>query len=281
MTEPLERLQKVLARAGLGSRRQVDEWVSAGRIQVNGKVAEPGIKINGTERIEIDGKPVRLNLDEDEVPLVLAYHKPVGEICSRDDPEHKNNVFSSLPRVKTGRWISVGRLDLNTAGLLLFTTDGELANRLMHPSSEIEREYAVRILGEVDMPMLTRLIEGVELEDGKARFTAIEESGGSGANHWYHVIIKEGRNREVRRLWESQGVTVSRLSRVRYGSVILERKQREGKWRLLEDAEARTLYESVGLAFKGSSNCKSQLVKKNRSQPRAKRKPARRSARYR
>ena len=181
------------------------------------------------------------------VAATILYHKPAGEICSRDDPDGRPSVFSALPRPPGGRWISVGRLDFNTSGLLLFTTDGELAHRLMHPAQEIEREYAVRVLGTVDLPMLERLIQGVELEDGVARFSAIEESGGSGANRWYHVIIKEGRNREVRRLWESQGVKVSRLTRVRYGPVILERKLRPGKYRSLTFAEQKALYQAAGL----------------------------------
>lgn len=250
MTEPIERIQKVLARAGLGSRRQLDDWIRDGRIRVDGQTAELGQKISGRERIEVDGKRVHLGFELEEAPKVLVYHKPVGEICSRNDPEHKQSVFTALPRLKTGRWIGVGRLDLNTAGLLLFTTDGELANRLMHPSNEIEREYAVRVLGDVDMPMLERLIAGVRLDDGMARFTAIEESGGSGVNHWFHVIIKEGRNREVRRLWESQGVTVSRLSRVRYGPIILSRRQRAGSWQMLDEAEMKKLYASVDLPLK-------------------------------
>jgi len=242
-----ERLQKVLARAGFGSRRHLEDLIREGRIQVNGKIAELGCKISGEERIVVDGKAVQLTATQSAVPQVLMYHKPVGEICSRDDPEGRKTVFSNLPKPHTGRWISVGRLDISTSGLLLFTTDGELAHRLMHPSQEIEREYAVRLLGKVDMEMLKRLIKGVELDDGLARFAAIEESGGSGANHWYHVIIKEGRNREVRRLWESQGVKVSRLSRVRYGPVILERGLRPGKTRELTASERKQLYEAAGL----------------------------------
>jgi len=247
-----ERLQKVLARAGLGSRRHLEDLIRQGRIQVNGKTAELGCKVTGEERIVVDGKAVQLDSSQSLVPQVLAYHKPVGEICSRDDPEGRKTVFSSLPKPHAGRWISVGRLDINTSGLLLFTTDGELAHRLMHPSQEIEREYAVRLLGEVSTEILSRLIKGVELEDGFARFTAIEESGGSGVNHWYHVIIKEGRNREVRRLWESQGLMVSRLSRVRYGPVILERGLRPGKSRPLTHNEQQELYQSAGLKLRGS-----------------------------
>jgi 23S rRNA pseudouridine2605 synthase len=242
-----ERLQKVLARAGLGSRRQIEDWIRDGRIQVNGTLARLGQKVSGRERISVDGKRVQINTGEQSDASTIAYHKPAGEICSRDDPGGRPSVFSALPKPPVGRWISVGRLDFNTSGLLLFTTDGELAHRLMHPAQEIEREYAVRLLGSVDLPMLERLIQGVELEDGFARFSAIEESGGSGANRWYHVIIKEGRNREVRRLWESQGVKVSRLARVRYGPVILERKLRPGKYRPLTFREQKQLYRAAGL----------------------------------
>ena len=242
-----ERLQKVLARAGLGSRRQIEDWIRDGRVQVNGQPARLGQKVSGRERIAVDGKKIHLKSGEQVVAATILYHKPAGEICSRDDPDGRPSVFSALPRLPGGRWISVGRLDFNTSGLLLFTTDGELAHRLMHPAQEIEREYAVRLLGTVDLPMLERLIQGVELEDGVARFSAIEESGGSGANRWYHVIIKEGRNREVRRLWESQGVKVSRLTRVRYGPVILERKLRPGKYRSLTFAEQKALYQAAGL----------------------------------
>jgi 23S rRNA pseudouridine2605 synthase len=243
-----ERLQKVLAQAGLGSRRQIEQWISAGRIAVNGKAAELGQKVSGRERITLDGRPVHAAPPQQKArPEVLVYHKPAGEVCSRDDPEGRPTVFAALPRPRQGRWIGVGRLDINTSGLLLFTTDGELAHRLMHPSQEIEREYAVRLLGEVDGSMVERLLTGVELEDGPARFVSIEESGGSGANRWFHAIIREGRNREVRRLWESQGVRVSRLTRVRFGPVALERGLRQGRWRPLTPKEQKALYRAAGL----------------------------------
>lgn len=241
-----ERLQKVLAKAGLGSRRQMEDWIREGRVEVDGQRAELGQKVNEAQRIVVDGRRLHLK-PENNAPEVIVYHKPLGEVCSRDDPEGRPTVFHHLPKPRQGRWISVGRLDINTSGLLLFTTDGELAHRLMHPSQEIEREYAVRLLGHVDMPMLERLVEGVELEDGVARFDAIEESGGSGANRWFHVILKEGRNREVRRLWESQGIKVSRLTRVRYGPVILERKLHKGEARPLLAGEMKKLYEAAGL----------------------------------
>ncbi len=242
-----ERLQKVLAQAGLGSRRQIEHWISAGRVTVDGKPAELGQKVTGRERISVDGKPVRIAAAHKSAPEVLVYHKPVGEVCSREDPEGRPTVFEALPRPRHGRWVSVGRLDINTAGLLLFTTDGELANRLMHPSQQVEREYAVRVLGEVDRPMLERLVMGVELEDGMARFMSVDEAGGSGANRWFHVVIKEGRKREVRRLWESQGVTVSRLARVRFGPLALERGLRQGRWRSLSSKEQALLYQAAGL----------------------------------
>ncbi len=208
-----ERLQKFLARMGLGSRRQIEDWIRQGRITVNGVVAQLGNQVNGAEKIQIDGRPIQVR-PFGQRRRVLAYYKPVGEVTSRHDPEGRPTIFEHLPLLRDSRWVAVGRLDLNTQGLLLLTNDGELANRLMHPSSQIEREYAVRVLGEVPLEMLKRLREGVALEDGVARFDEIREAGGEGANHWYHVILREGRHREVRRLWESQGVTVSRLTRV-------------------------------------------------------------------
>jgi len=242
-----ERLQKFLARMGLGSRRQIEDWIRQGRITVNGVPAQLGGLVNGAERIQIDDKPVQVRAFGQR-RRVLAYYKPVGEVTSRSDPEGRPTVFERLPSLRDGRWIAVGRLDLNTQGLLLLTTDGELANRLMHPSSQIEREYAVRVLGEVPPEMLKRLREGVTLEDGVARFDEIREAGGEGANHWYHVILREGRHREVRRLWESQGVTVSRLTRVRYGPVTLRRGLHPGHWDELDEAQIAELLQAVGYA---------------------------------
>ncbi len=229
-----ERLQKILARAGYGSRRQIEDWIRAGRISVNGSPAVLGLGVTGADRIEIDGRPVAVAIALGQpIPRTILYHKPVGELTTRADPEGRPTVFDKLPPLKTARWIAVGRLDFNTAGLLLLTTDGELANRLMHPSTEIEREYAVRVLGEVAAPVIERLLGGVELEDGRAAFGSIHDAGGSGANHWYHVTLKEGRNREVRRMWESQGVAVSRLIRVRFGPIGLPRELRPGRHRPL------------------------------------------------
>jgi len=242
-----ERLQKFLARMGLGSRRQIEDWIRQGRITVNGVVAQLGNQVNGAEKIQIDGRPIQVR-PFGQRRRVLAYYKPVGEVTSRHDPEGRPTIFEHLPLLRDSRWIAVGRLDLNTQGLLLLTNDGELANRLMHPSSQIEREYAVRVLGEVPPEMLKRLREGVALEDGVARFDEIREAGGEGANHWYHVILREGRHREVRRLWESQGVTVSRLTRVRYGPVTLRRGLRPGHWDELDEAQMAELLQAVGYA---------------------------------
>jgi 23S rRNA pseudouridine2605 synthase len=240
-----ERLQKFLARVGMGSRRQIEDWIRQGRITVNGTPARLGLQVNGAERIEIDGRHIQVRAFGQR-RRVLAYYKPVGQVTSHRDAEGRPTVFERLPILRDGRWIAVGRLDLNTQGLLLLTNDGELANRLMHPSSEIEREYAVRVLGTVTPEMLKRLREGIVLEDGPARFDAIRDVGGEGINHWYHVILREGRNREVRRLWESQGVTVSRLTRVRYGPVTLRRGLHPGRWDELDEDQLQTLLEAVG-----------------------------------
>ncbi|UCC56465.1 MAG: 23S rRNA pseudouridine(2605) synthase RluB [Gammaproteobacteria bacterium] len=243
-----ERLQKMLARAGYGSRREIESWIAAGRISVDGEVAHLGQRVSGREHIRVDGRTITLTATLGrQTQRTLLYHKPLGELTTRSDPEGRPTIFEHLPVIRTGRWITVGRLDLNTAGLLLVTTDGELANRLMHPSYEIDREYAVRVLGEVGEQVIERLLQGVKLEDGMAAFASIEDAGGRGANHWYHVTLKEGRNREVRRLWESQGVQVSRLIRVRFGPVSLPRGLRPGKFRELVRQEVNALYRSVDL----------------------------------
>jgi len=242
-----EKLQKVLARAGLGSRREIETWISQGRVQVNGEPATLGDRVTGQERIRCNGHLVPREKLVQDSRKVLMYHKPVGEMSTRDDPEGRRTVFESLPKLGSGRWITIGRLDLNTLGLLLFTNDGELANRLMHPSWAQEREYAVRIFGEVDEAMLKRLQTGVELDDGPARFDSIAVQGGEGGNQWYNVTLKEGRRREVRRLWESQGVQVSRLIRVRYGAIRLPRDLPRGKWRFLKPEQVNDLARDVGL----------------------------------
>jgi 23S rRNA pseudouridine2605 synthase len=248
-----ERLQKVLARAGFGSRRQIETWIRDGRIRVNGETAVLGTSVVATDRIEIDGRPVSPGHSDTRPPRTLVYHKPAGQITTRSDEAGRPTVFDSLPRIRHGRWITVGRLDINTSGLLLATTDGELAHRLMHPSWEIEREYAVRVLGTVTEEILENLRRGVRLEDGMAAFTGIHDAGGAGANRWFHVTLTEGRNREVRRLWESQGVQVSRLIRIRFGPVSLERSLRPGRFRDLTAGESKQLYGAVKLQPPGLS----------------------------
>ena len=216
-----EKLQKVLARSGVGSRREMEEYISAGRVTVDGKVALLGDRIHANQQVRVDGHPVKIAAEAEQVCRVIAYHKPEGEICSRIDPEGRPTVFDRLPKIKDSRWIAIGRLDINTSGLLLFTTDGEMANRLMHPKFEVEREYAVRVFGDVNDAMIQKLRLGVELEDGKANFKKVKAMGGEGINRWFHVVLTEGRNREVRRMWESQGAVVSRLIRIRYGDLLL------------------------------------------------------------
>jgi 23S rRNA pseudouridine2605 synthase len=242
-----EKLQKVLARAGYGSRREMERWIEAGRVSINGKIVGLAERVSEVDVIRVDGTVVPKQKMQQRRCRVLAYHKPVGEVNSRDDPEGRKTVFDNLPPISGGRWIAVGRLDINTSGLLLFTTDGELANRLMHPSYTVEREYAVRVLGEVPKETIALLQRGVELEDGPAHFDEIRDGGGEGSNHWYHVKLSEGRNREVRRLWESQGVTVSRLMRVSYGVITLPRYLRPGRWEELNEPQVTELRSNVGL----------------------------------
>jgi 23S rRNA pseudouridine2605 synthase len=241
-----EKLQKVLAAAGLASRRQIEEWIKEGRITVDGKTAAIGDRITTDAKVFVDGREIKLIKSQSKKIRVLLYHKPEGEICSRSDPEKRPTVFDRLPLLRNGRWIAVGRLDFNTSGVLLLTSDGDLANKLMHPSAEIEREYAVRIQGEVNSVILNRLKKGVELEDGVARFEQIIDAGGEGSNHWYHVIVRQGRNRLVRRLWESQAVRVSRLIRVRFGSIILPRDIRRGRWEELDLNAVDVVKEMAG-----------------------------------
>lgn len=236
-----------MARAGHGSRRQVEDWIREGRITVNGKTATLGVSVSETDKVRLNGRAVSIHTEAKEAPRTLIYHKPAGELTTRKDDAGRPTVFDSLPRIHHSRWISVGRLDFNTSGLLLVTTDGELAHRLMHPSWEIEREYAVRVLGTVDDEILQRLQQGVRLDDGMASFESLLDAGGAGANHWYHVMLREGKNREVRRLWESQGLKVSRLIRIRYGSIELSRDVRAGRHRDLNEKELAGLYALVKL----------------------------------
>ncbi len=242
-----QRLQKVLANAGLGSRREIEGWIKEDRIKVNDKPAQLGMRVMGNEKITVNGKPVAAKRLAAAPRYVIMYNKPEGELVTRSDPEGRRTVFDRLPVLQQGRWISVGRLDINSAGLLLFTTDGELANRLMHPAQAIEREYAVRVHGQVTDDMLKQLVRGVQLEDGKARFEEVVSSGGEGTNRWFHIVLMEGRKREVRRMWEVVGATVNRLKRVRYGPIILDSKVKVGTWRELEKPERKDLLQVAGL----------------------------------
>lgn len=244
-----EKLQKVLANAGLGSRREMEKVIEQGRVSVDGSIATLGDRVELTQQIRVDGNVIR-GAQEKQPCRVLMYHKPEGQICSRHDPEGRTTVFERLPRVRDGRWISIGRLDINTSGLLLFTTDGELANRLMHPRHEIEREYAVRVFGEIPDSVLNQLRKGVMLEDGEARFDKVArraQRGEDSLNNWFDVVLSEGRNREVRRLWESQEVRVSRLIRTRYGDIQLKKGLPTGAWIELGLEDINYLRKSVQL----------------------------------
>jgi len=224
-----DKLHKVLADAGIGSRREMEELIVAGRVSVNGQPAHVGQRVLPTDQVRINGKPLQRR-QPGKPPRVLIYHKPTGEIVSHDDPQSRPSVFERFPKVSGGRWISVGRLDLNTEGLLVATTSGDLANRMTHPRFEVEREYAVRVVGLLTDEQRQRLLEGVELEDGPARFTRLEDAGGQGVNHWYRAVIKEGRNREIRRMFEAVGLQVSRLIRIRFGSIALPRSLARGRF---------------------------------------------------
>lgn len=237
---PTEKLQKVLAEAGMGSRRAMEELIQMGVVTINGRTATLGDRVSAADMIRVEGRLVRRRAEvEGGTPRVILYHKPVGEIVSRDDPEGRPSVFTQLPRVHGSRWVAVGRLDFNTEGLLLFTTSGALANRLMHPRYEIEREYAVRVVGELEAEDILKLQNGVELEDGMAKFDLLTDEGGTGMNHWYRVQIKEGRNREVRRLFEAVNKTVSRLIRIRYGAISLPKSLARGQRMELEPEQVR------------------------------------------
>ncbi len=251
-----ERLQKILAKYGLGSRRKVEEYIAEGRVRVNGKVAALGDKASDNDKISFDGKALHLYGTPMTRPRVVLYHKREGEVCTRNDEKDRKTVFDSLPKLSKSNWIMIGRLDISTTGLLLFTTDGDLANRLMHPSYEIEREYAVRVFGEqLSQENLNKLRAGIMLDDGLAKFNSIRFSGGEGANIWYYVTLSEGRNREVRRMFDALGVTVSRLTRVRFGDIVLPRFLSRGKTLELEPDEVNRLRKSVKLsAFKYPKN---------------------------
>jgi 23S rRNA pseudouridine2605 synthase len=239
------KLHKVLAQSGLGSRLEMEHLITQGRISVNNEPAHIGQRIQFGDQIKVNGKPIRYRIAPPPA-RVIAYHKPVGEIVTSDDPQSRPTVFRKLPRLYQGKWQSVGRLDLNTEGLLLFTSSGELANKLMHPRFGLEREYAVRVLGALSAEEKQRLLDGVELEDGRAQFGSIEEGGGEGANTWYRVTISEGRNREVRRMLEAVGHAVSRLIRIRYGAMVLPRGLKRGAWMELDERDIRELMKAAG-----------------------------------
>lgn len=238
------KLQKLLAHKGLGSRREMETLIASGEVSVNGKTATLGDRAGPGDVIRIGRRVIRVH--EEELPKVLLYHKPEGEIVSRHDPEGRPSVFDKLPHLRSSKWIAIGRLDFNTSGLLIFTNDGTLANRLMHPRFEMEREYAVRILGELTEEQMKQLTTGVQLEDGQAAFTYLADQGGEGANHWYRIILKEGKNREVRRMFEAIGITVSRLMRVRFGPLNLPPRIKRGQWLELDEKETRRLLSLIG-----------------------------------
>jgi len=246
-----ERLQKVLARSGVGSRRDMDAWIAAGRVLVNDAPAELGQRVAPGDRVKVDGRLVNLRF-EDRLPRVLLYHKPAGEIVSADDPEGRPSVFEKLPRLRGARWVSVGRLDYNTEGLLVLTTSGDLAAHLMHPRHGFEREYAIRVQGELTPDLLRKLVSGVELDDGPARFDSLVEAGGEGRNRWYKAVLREGRYREVRRMLEAVGLTVSRLLRTRYGPISMPRTLKRGMSREMESAEIEALFAVAGMKVPGA-----------------------------
>lgn len=247
-----EKLQKVLARGGLGSRRELETWISNGRVSVNGSIASLGDRVVPEDVIRVDGKVMNVKADEEMSRRVIMYHKPPGEVCSRNDPEGRPTVFDNLPRLQGMRWVQVGRLDINTTGLLLFTTDGELAHRLMHPSNEFVREYAVRVRGELTPEKRQALLDGVLLEDGLSKFESVSDAGGAeeGANHWYKVTLTGGKYREVRRLFQSQDLDVARLMRIRFGDLTLSPQLRQGRWMELDPAHIKLLTDKVDLKGK-------------------------------
>lgn len=246
-----EKLQKILAAAGLGSRRELERWIVDGRVSVNGSIATLGDRAQATDRIMVDGRPVKTN--KSESPRVLMYSKPEGEVCTTSDPDGRPTVFDALPKINSGRWIAIGRLDINTSGLLLFTNHGELANRLMHPSYEVKREYLARIHGDVDQKMLNNLMDGVVLDDGLAKFQTVKAQHSkspeerTSSNQWFRCVLAEGRTREVRRLWESQDVEVSRLKRISYGPIELPSFIRRSEFIELEPKQVSSLFKAVDL----------------------------------
>jgi len=246
--QPGERLQKVLAQAGLGSRRAMEEWISAGRVTVNGEVATLGMRVEAHDVVRADGRTIRVETPGSSLPRVLLYHKQEGEIVSRDDPEKRASVFDKLPKLRNMKWIAIGRLDFNTSGLLIFTSSGDLANRLMHPRFEVEREYAVRVQGSMTEEQMKQMLkEGITLDDGPVKFEKLVDEGGEGYNHWYRIILKEGRNRVVRRTFEALGLPVSRLMRVRFGIVNLPPRLKRGMLAELGPGEVTAILDWVGM----------------------------------
>ncbi|MCP5291858.1 MAG: pseudouridine synthase [Burkholderiales bacterium] len=247
------KLQKLLAQKGLGSRREMEALIASGGVSINGRTAVLGARVSAQDRVQIGKRVIRFDF-ADRLPQVLLYHKPEGEIVSRSDPEGRPTVFDKLPHLKSSKWIAIGRLDFNTSGLLVFTTDGSLANRLMHPRFEMEREYAVRIIGELTAEQITQLTTGIQLNDGMASFDLLIEEGGEGINHWYRVVLREGRNREVRRMFEAIGVTVSRLMRVRFGPINLPPRIKRGQWMELNEKETRRMLALLARRQSGNSD---------------------------
>lgn len=251
---PKERIQKALARQGVASRRQIENLIAEGKLLLNGKPVVVGDQVSPGDVVVLEGKKIVIRNDENQLPRVIAYHKPEGEICSRNDPQGRPTIFDNLPHIVHARWVAIGRLDINTAGLILLTDNGELANKLMHPSSKVEREYLVRTLGVATQDVMKQLVNKVELEDGPAHFEEVTYvGGGEGVNHWYHVTILEGRNREVRRLWEAVGLQVSRLKRLRYGTVTLASTHRLGTVKELPEKAVKELAAIVDLSYSKAS----------------------------
>jgi 23S rRNA pseudouridine2605 synthase len=248
-----QKIHKVLAQAGLGSRRAMEELIRAGKVKVNGALAQVGMRVQAGDLIRVGRRQVTVRDDSDKLPRVIVYHKPEGEIVSHDDPQGRPSVFAKLPPMRRAKWLAIGRLDYNTSGLLIFTTSGELANRLMHPRYEVEREYAVRVIGKLGDDALRQLLKGVRLEDGQARFEEVDERGGRGVNHWYRVVLREGRNRIVRRMFDAVGHKVSRLMRVRFGVVSMPFGLRRGTWRELDAGQTQRILEWSATLAGGSA----------------------------
>jgi 23S rRNA pseudouridine2605 synthase len=264
-----QKLQKVLAQAGLGSRRAMEVWIDAARVTVNGKVATIGARVTPADKIQVDGRDVRIESTA-QPARVLIYHKPEGEIVTREDPQGRETVFTKLPRLRGARWLSIGRLDVSTSGLLIFTTSGELANTMMHPRFSVEREYAARIFGNLSDEQAGQLRKGISLEDGEAHFESLEDEGGEGSNHWYRIVVTEGRNRLVRRLFEAVGFTVSRLMRVRFGVLQLPPRLKRGQFSELESDEVRRLSDWLSRPPKSMRpTTESAAPKKKTQAPRA------------